>query len=244
MSSDMDQESENGSVNLETFRVHVPQTPMAMDISHSRSTSKRVEDQYASSSMFTGGFNQVTRSQLMDKMIEYDSSHHPQMAGTKGSACEMPGCDGKVMIDERGLEILPCYCDFKICRDCYKDTLRNGELICPGCKVAYVEHGMEEAASAVNQRSKMERRLSRMKSENSTSSTMNELDHDQWLFETKGSYGYGNVMWPKDSENGASSRSGSDSMGGDPNVFKEKEWRPLTRKLNISNTILGPYRYD
>ncbi|CAL5188447.1 unnamed protein product [Lathyrus oleraceus] len=243
----LNRESENGSV---------PQTlnnqPNAMDISLSRSTSKRVEDQYASSSMFTGGFNQVTRSQLKDKVIESDSSH-PQMVGTKGSACEMPGCDEKVMTDERGLEILPCYCDFKICRDCYKDTLRNGELICPGCKVAYVEHGMAEAASAVNQKvlpyptgaaevSKMEERLSRMKS-NSTSSMTNEFDHDQWLFETKGTYGYGNAMWPKDSENGASSRSGSDSMAGDPNVFKEKEWRPLTRQLNISTTILGPYRF-
>ncbi|KAL5099905.1 hypothetical protein RYX36_004232 [Vicia faba] len=241
MSNNMDQESENGSV---------AQTPNAMDISLSRSTSKRVEDQYASGSMFTGGFNQVTRSQFKDKVIESDSSHHPQMAGTTGSACEMLGCDGKVMIDERGLEILPCYCDFKICRDCYKDTLRNGELICPGCKVAYAEHEMADAGSAVNQKSlpwptgggDVSKRLSRMKSGNSTSSTTNELDHDPWLSETKGSYGYGNVMWPKDSENGASSRSGSDLMGGDPDGFKEKEWRPLTRKLNISTTILGPYR--
>lgn len=119
------------------------------------------------------------------------------------------------------MEILPFYCDLKIYRDCYKNTLR-GELISLGCKVAYVEHGMPEAASAVNQKSlpyptsatevsKMDERLSRMKS-SLTSSMNNEFYHDQWLF-TKETYGYGNDMWPKDSENGASSKSSSDLMG-------------------------------
>ena len=25
-----------------------------------------------------------------------------------------------------------------------------------------------------------------------------EFDHSRWLFETKGTYGYGNALWPKD----------------------------------------------
>lgn len=250
LSNDMDQETES----LATYTVQVPITPdnqpmSAKDITLERSTSRRVEDQYASSSMFTGGFNQATRAQFKDKVIESESSH-PQMAGTKGSACEMSGCDGKVMTDERGLEILPCECDFKICRNCYKDTLRNGEGVCPGCNEAYKEQAMEEAAAAVNRQSlplppgasKMERRLSMMKSGNLMRSQTNEFDHAQWLSETKGTYGYGNAMWPKDPVNGASSSSGSDWMGGDPNAFKEKPWRPLTRKLNIRAAILSPYR--
>ena len=48
----------------------------------------------------------------------------------------------------------------------------------------------------------------------------------------------------KEEEVDASSGSGSDWMGGDPNVFKEKQWRPLTRKLSISAAILSPYRYE
>jgi len=46
----------------------------------------------------------------------------------------------------------------------------------------------------------------------SARSQTNEFDA-QYLFETKGTYGYGNAMWPKDYENGASSSSGSDWMG-------------------------------
>lgn len=253
LSNDLDHESENGSVGLATYTVHIPPTPdnQPMEISLERSTSRRVEDQYASSSLFTGGFNQVTRAHLKEKVIESDSSH-PQMTGAKGSSCAVPGCDGKVMTDERGLDIVPCECDYKICRDCYRDVLRIGEGICPGCKEPYKDSEMQEA-SLVNQHqqalplppgagaSKMERRLSLMKSGTLTRSQTNEFDHAQWLFETKGSYGYGNAMWPKDADNDASS--GSDWMGGDPNVFQEKQWRPLTRKLNISAAILSPYRY-
>ncbi|KAI5417940.1 hypothetical protein KIW84_042536 [Lathyrus oleraceus] len=196
----LNREFENGSL---------PQTPNnqpnAMDISLSRSTSKRMEDQYASIPMFTRALNQVKRSQSKDNMIESDSIHL-QMVGNKGSTCEMS-------------------------RDYYKDTLR-GELISLGCKVAYVEHGMPEAASAVNQKSlpyatgatevsKMDERLSRMKS-SLTSSMTNEFYHDQWLLETKGTYGYGNDMWPEDSENDASSRSGSDSMSYVPKMEGRK----------------------
>ncbi|XP_027360007.1 cellulose synthase-like protein D3 [Abrus precatorius] len=250
LSNDLDQETENGGVGLATYTVHIPPTPdnQPMEISLERSTSQRVEDQYASSSMFTGGFNQLTRAHLKDKVIESESSH-PQMAGAKGSPCAVPGCDGKVMTDERGLDIVPCECDYKICRDCYRDVLRTGEGICPGCKEPYKEPEMQEA-SMVNQQalplppgagvSKMERRLSLMKSTALMRSQTNEFDHAQWLFETKGSYGYGNAMWPKDAENDASS--GSDWMGGDPNVFNEKQWRPLTRKLSISAAVLSPYR--
>nr|KYP66433.1 Cellulose synthase-like protein D3 [Cajanus cajan] len=177
--------------------------------------------------------------------MEISLESHPQMAGAKGSSCAVPGCDGRVMTDERGLDVVPCECDYKICRDCYRDAVRTGDGICPGCKDPYKE---PEVQGGANQQtlplppgagvSKMERRLSLMKSR----SQNNEFDHAQWLFETKGSYGYGNAMWPKDSEPDGSSVAGSDWMGGDPNVFSEKQWKPLTRKLSISAAVLSPYR--
>lgn len=249
INNDLDEESEKGSsINLATYTVHIPPTPdnQPMEISMERSTSRRVEEQYASSSMFTGGFNQVTRAQLKEKVIESEWSH-PQMAGAKGSPCAVPGCDGRVMTDERGLNILPCECGYMICGDCYRDALRTGDGICPGCKEPYkelpdtsTEAVMHLSSSAAI--SKMERRLSSMKSKSGAlvSSQINEVDHNQWLYETKGSYGYGNAMWPKDSENDSS----SEWMAGDPKVFQEKQWRPLTRKSSISAAVLSPYRYS
>ncbi|GFS37673.1 cellulose synthase like D4 [Actinidia rufa] len=77
----------------------------------------------------------VTRAHLMDKVIESEVSH-PQMAGAKGSACSMPACDGKVMKDERGADVTPCDCRFKICRDCFLDAQKETGL-CPGCKEPY-----------------------------------------------------------------------------------------------------------
>ncbi|KAE9613271.1 hypothetical protein Lal_00027332 [Lupinus albus] len=260
LSSDLDQEGENVSVGLATYTVHIPPTPdnQPMEISLERSTSRRVVDQYASGSIFTGGFNQVTRAHFMETVAESDSSH-PKMTDTKGSSCAVPGCGGKLLTDERGLNILYCDCDYKICMDCHRDALRTDGGICPGCKEPFKDLNMQDA-SMVNHQAlplphgddvpRMERRLSLMKSgplarsqtndQTLSRSQINEFDHTQWLFETKGSYGYGNAMWPKDSENDASS--GSEWMGGDPNAFQEKQWKPLTRKLSISAAILSPYR--
>ncbi|KAG0498300.1 hypothetical protein HPP92_002599 [Vanilla planifolia] len=52
----------------------------------------------------------------------------------------MPACDGKVMTDERGNDIHPCDCRFKICRDCYLDALKDTGN-CPGCKEPYRSGG-------------------------------------------------------------------------------------------------------
>lgn len=255
--------SETGSVEFSTYTVQIPLTPdnQPMEISMERSTSQRVEDQYASSSLFTGGYNCVTRAHLKEKVIESDAgrSSHPQMTGLKGSPCSVPGCDSRCLTDERGLDIVPCDCDFKICRDCYRDAIKTGDGVCPGCKEPYKEAEFNEyqqphqplplppamaAAAAGAGMSKMERRLSMMKSKSMsvsksmTRSQSGEFDHTKWLFETKGSYGYGNAMWPKDGESGS-----EDGIAGDPKVFLEKQWKPLTRKLNISAAILSPYRY-
>lgn len=96
------------------YTVHIPPTPDNQPMegpAEAASVAVRAEEQYVSNSLFTGGFNSVTRAHLMDKVIESEVTH-PQMAGAKGSACAMPACDGKVMRDERGQDVDPCECRY------------------------------------------------------------------------------------------------------------------------------------
>ncbi|CAM8989706.1 unnamed protein product [Rhodiola kirilowii] len=242
---DLDSESEIGSTDL-NYTVHMPPTPDNNPID--TSMSQKVEEQYVSSSLFTGGFNSVTRAHLMDKVIE-SKTNHPQMAGAKGSSCAIPGCDAKVMSDERGNDILPCECDYKICRDCYIDAVKTGGGICPGCKEQYKNLDLDQAAVVESRRplqlpapagmSKNERRLSLMKSTKSalTRSQTGDFDHNRWLFETNGTYGYGNAIWPKDGVFGDDNHDVHE-----PSELVSKPWRPLTRKLKIPAGVLSPYR--
>ncbi|KAL6008213.1 Cellulose synthase-like protein D3 [Asimina triloba] len=243
-----DLDSEIGSGEFVNYTVHIPPTPDNQPVDPS--ISARVEEQYVSNSIFTGGFNSVTRAHLMDKVIDSEASH-PQMAGAKGSSCAVPGCNAKVMSDERGVDILPCECDFKICRDCYLDAVQTGGGICPGCKEPYKEMDLNDVSEDAGRplslpppagMSKMERRLSIMKSTKSVlmRSQTGDFDHNRWLFETKGTYGYGNAIWPKEGvfvdENGGGG-------GGDvPSELVSKPWRPLTRKLKIPAAVISPYR--
>lgn len=239
-----DLDSELASGEFPNYTVHIPLTP---DNQPMDSISQKVEEQYVSSSLFTGGFNTVTRAHLMDKVIESEANH-PQMAGAKGSSCSIPGCDSKVMSDERGNDILPCECDFKICRDCYLDSVKTGDGICPGCKESYKITDLEEIAEsrrplplpAPAGMSRMERRLSLMKSTKSVlmRSQTADFDHNRWLFETRGTYGYGNAIWPK--ESGFANGKGDDVA--EPTELMNKPWRPLTRKLKIPAAVLSPYR--
>ncbi|XP_057518852.1 cellulose synthase-like protein D2 isoform X1 [Amaranthus tricolor] len=244
-----DLESELSSVEFMNYTVHIPPTPdnQPMD----SSVSQRVEEQYVSNSLFTGGFNSVTRAHLMDKVTESETSH-PQMVGTKGSSCQVKGCDGKVMSDGRGNDILPCECDFKICRDCYIDAVKGGEAMCPGCKEPYKETDLDEKAVDNMGRalplppSKQEKQMSVMKSNMYKRSQTGgaEFDHNRWLFETKGTYGYGNAIWPKEGGfgNDASGGGGGDDEVHEPHEFLNKPWRPLTRKLKIPAAVISPYR--
>lgn len=65
-----------------------------------------------------------------------------------------------------------------------------------------------------------------------------DFDHNRWLFETKGTYGYGNAIWPK--EGGFENGKGEEVA--EPTEFMNRPWRPLTRKLKIPAAILSPYR--
>ncbi|KAG9451679.1 hypothetical protein H6P81_004583 [Aristolochia fimbriata] len=249
---DLDIELGNGEFT--NYTVQIPPTPDNemedyVEESMDPSISAKVEEQYVSSSLFTGGFNSVTRAHLMDKVIDSEANH-PQMAGVKGSSCAILGCDSKVMSDERGVDILPCECDFKICRACYLDAVKGGEAYCQGCKEPYKVIDLDEMAVDGNRRSslsppngmsKMERRLSMMKSTKSMlmRSQTGDWDHNRWLFETKGTYGYGNAIWPKEGD--LNKARNEDYLDG-PTELINKPWRPLTRKMKIPAAILSPYR--
>ncbi|XP_010492624.1 PREDICTED: cellulose synthase-like protein D2 [Camelina sativa] len=248
-----DLDSELGNQDFMNYTVHIPPTPdnNPMD----PSISQKVEEQYVSNSMFTGGFNSATRAHVMDKVIETETSH-PQMAGVKGSSCAIPGCDAKVMSDERGQDLLPCECDFKICRDCYVDAVNTEGRICPGCKEPYKntdladqtdENGQQRPMLTPGGGSKMERRLSLMKSTNKSAlmrSQTGDFDHNRWLFETSGTYGYGNAFWTKDGNfgSGKDGDGDGDGEGMESHNLMSKPWRPLTRKLKIPAAIISPYR--
>ncbi|RZC03396.1 Cellulose synthase-like protein D2 [Glycine soja] len=118
------------------------------------------------------------------------------MAGANGSSCAIPGCDSKVMSDELCADIFPCECHFKICRDCYINAVKTGGGICPGCKEPYQNTELDEVAidnghplllPPPSGMSKMERRLSMMKSTKSAlvRSQTGDFDHNRWLFEQR-----------------------------------------------------------
>ncbi|CAD5331906.1 unnamed protein product [Arabidopsis thaliana] len=248
-----DLDSELGGQDFMSYTVHIPPTPdnQPMD----PSISQKVEEQYVANSMFTGGFKSNTRAHLMHKVIETEPNH-PQMAGSKGSSCAIPGCDAKVMSDERGQDLLPCECDFKICRDCFIDAVKTGGGICPGCKEPYKnthltdqvdENGQQRPMLPGGGGSKMERRLSMVKSTNKSAlmrSQTGDFDHNRWLFETTGTYGYGNAFWTKDGDfgSGKDGDGDGDGMGMEAQDLMSRPWRPLTRKLKIPAGVISPYR--
>jgi cellulose synthase-like protein len=90
--------------------------------------------------------------------------------------------------------------------------------------------------------SKMERRVS-LKSKKYASmrrSQTGDFDHNRWLFETKGTYGFGNAIWPKEGDLG----NGKDGHVSEPTELMSRQWRPLTRKIKIPAAVLSPYRYQ
>ncbi|XP_028551708.1 cellulose synthase-like protein D3 [Dendrobium catenatum] len=255
-------ENDVSSVDFRNYRVQFPMTPdngplsVSMEPIHPLVSSK-IEEHYVSSSLFTGGFNSVTRAHLMDKRTDSDTAAADGAA--KSSTCSVEGCDGKLMYDERGEELLPCECEYKICRECFDDAVKNGGSMCPGCKEPYKATDLAEVARIAREKKGIavrrlpapppkdeattDRRLSVIRSAKSS-----DFDHNRWLFETKGTYGYGNAIWPEEavvSDESSGGGGGGDEGGSERAPAKElwnKAWRPLTRKLRIPAAILSPYR--
>jgi hypothetical protein len=257
-------DSEMGSDFL--YTVQIPATPdhqlmSATPSNRSVDIAGKAEQQFVSSTIFTGGFKSVTRGHVMEKMMESESTHQ-QMAGGRSPACALEGCDGKAMRDERGEDMAPCDCGFRICRDCYIDAL-NGKGLCPGCKDEYKPPDEPLVHTDVRRddlralpppsgddSSRMDRRLSLTKQKPALlmGNNTTDFDHARWLYQTKGTYGYGNAVWPKeDAYNAGGGGGGGDGNANGPSIgpvpeFNDKSRRPLSRKVSISAGILSPYR--
>lgn len=232
-----DLDSEIGGEDFSRYTVHLPPTPdnqpMPMEIAMQAVGSG---EQYVSSSMFTGGYNRVTRAHSK-KIIDSD----PATVVAEGSFCELPGCGAKMMTNRQGIDVFPCECGFRICNECCKDAMATGDGFCPGCREHYRGLDVSEMPPASRTRSsKPDRSLPVVGStELLMRNHSNEFDYTQYLYETNKSYGYGNAVWPMDGANGS-----SHDIGGDPKFFNDKQWKPLTQKSSIRAALLSPYRYD
>ncbi|EFJ32798.1 cellulose synthase-like D3-1, glycosyltransferase family 2 protein [Selaginella moellendorffii] len=244
MTLSKDDQDLGGEVSSEfnpSYHVHIPPTPDNQPMSATPADqilAAKVEQQFVSNTIFSGGFNSVTRGHVLEKMVEADASH-PQMACARSGVCSVEGCDGKSMRDERGEDITPCECAYRICRECYVDALESTGK-CPGCKEAYkVIDPDGEVLPLPPPPGRVDRRLSLLRSSKPSllmRTQTSDFDHARWLYETKGTYGYGNALWPKDE---AYMESGDD---GAPPKFNEKARKPMSRKTGVSAAILSPYR--
>lgn len=227
---------EETSSDYVTYTVQIPPTPdrKPMTASEDGKSSRS----FISGTIFTGGFNSVTRGHVMECSME------GEVQGKTASVCGMRGCDEEAM--KGRLLGGPCECGFRVCRECYLEC--GGK--CPGCKEPYKyvsddeeeeEEEEEEGSEGEDQplplpsmaEFKLDKRLSLVKSFKAQNHPP-DFDHTRWLFETKGTYGYGNAVWPKD---------GYGANGFEPPPeFGEKARRPLTRKVGVSAAIISPYR--
>ncbi|KAL9370359.1 hypothetical protein Peur_035499 [Populus x canadensis] len=236
---DIDISGELSGGDYMNYTVQIPLTPdnQPMDTS----VAVKTEEQYVSNSLFTGGFNSVTRAHLMDKVIESEVSH-PQMAGSKGSSCAMPACDGMIMKDERGNDVIPCECRLKICRDCYMDAQKETGL-CPGCKEQYKVGDYDDEIPNFSSGALPLPPPSKGGDHNNMTmmkrNQNGDFDHNRWLFETQGTYGYGNAFWPQDDMYGDD---GDEEFPGGVLENMDKPWKPLSREQPISQAVISPYR--
>lgn len=141
---------------------------------------------------------------------------------------------------------------FKICRDCYMDA-QKGNGLCPGCKEPYkigeYEDDNQDFFSGTLQLPAPDSNNGKNMSVAKTNKNNNkallkrnqtgEFDHNRWLFETKGTYGYGNAFWPKDD---IYADDLDDGLKGGLVETMDKPWRALSRKIPIPAAIISPYR--
>ncbi|XP_039114391.1 cellulose synthase-like protein D5 [Dioscorea cayenensis subsp. rotundata] len=219
------------------YTVHIPPTPDHQPLPSPKRS-------FISGTIFTGGFNCVTRGHVME--CSADSSSEEAGVKSAGMVCRMNGCDGEAFLCGSNS---PCECDFMICRDCYLECIASGGQ-CPGCKEIYRgvsddEESLEEEEEdkALPLTSMAELRAGRRMSLMRSTKAPPDFDHNRWLFETKGTYGYGNALWPKDGHGGGGGGGGMGFKGFDePPNFGGRCRRPLTRKVGVSQAIISPYR--
>ncbi|KAL1553009.1 Cellulose synthase-like protein D5 [Salvia divinorum] len=220
------------------YTVQIPSTPENRPLSDSRGSPPPCsgKNPFIKDAIFTGGFNSVTKAHVRKSSDGIPSATKPK------SVCGMDGCDEKAA---GGSFKSYCDCGFIICRDCYLDC--GGH--CPGCKELYKEDEEPEDEAAEEEEddqanplpewgrgAKLDKNLSVVQSFKNTN---HDFDHTRWLFETKGTYGYGNALWPSNGYEFGRENGGRYET---PPDFTDKRNRPLTRKVAISAAIISPYR--
>lgn len=223
------------------YTVQIPPTPDNRTVADSQNSPVRKSygygnpsDGYIKDTIFTGGFNSVTKAH-----VRKSSEDEPMVMKCK-TMCQMEGCDEKKAEAK-------CECGYVICRECYLDCVGIDGGHCPGCKEPYKgisdderDEPKSEAKDQANplpprggggRGGRMEKNFSLVQSFKNPNQ---EFDHTRWLFETKGTYGYGNALWPSDGR-------GTDRSENPPD-FSDRRNRPLTRKVGISAAIISPYR--
>ncbi|KAL6847407.1 hypothetical protein ACP4OV_023260 [Aristida adscensionis] len=262
--------AEAASAEFVHYTVHIPATPERnaaagesaeappAGVEEEEEEEVRPQRSYISGTIFTGGLNRATRGHVLNHSA--DGRAPPAAAQSGGLSCKMRGCDMPAFAG-RGGGRAPCDCGFTICRECYMDCIA-GAGNCPGCKEPYYAGtdtdddagDDDDAVSSSEERDQlpltsMAKRFSMVHSMKLPSGTAGgaapggkpaEFDHARWLFETKGTYGYGNALWPKDAHHAAAG-GGFAGLDEPPN-FGARCRRPLTRKTSVSQAILSPYR--
>ncbi|XP_057964309.1 cellulose synthase-like protein D5 [Malania oleifera] len=210
-----------------TYSIYIPPTPDRPTLSASMNSlpaedtqnpPRNPEGSYISGTIFTGGFDSVTRAHAIQHTAE-----HFRPEEKSETSCEMKGCDEKaIQCHSRPV----CDRGFRICRECYLD-----------CKKTSSE--ADDQALPLRPRAdyKLDNRLSLVKSFKAPNQTP-DFDHNRWLFETKGTYGYGSALWPNE---GQGLGTGADGFQRPPDSGESRR-RPLTRKVAISTAIISPYR--
>ncbi|KAJ7539233.1 hypothetical protein O6H91_11G082100 [Diphasiastrum complanatum] len=235
------------TLNL-NYTVHMPPTPDNQPMSGTQEINKP-----PAMAMAAAQSEQHQRASNVGLFSSGTFNHRNKTEGplppiARGSRCSIPGCDEKAMTDTRGEDISPCECSMKICKDCYVEAL-NTRGACPACKEPYKADDVETQTesslpltSDAPQDPALDRRLSIMKPTKPAvlrGNQSSEFDHSGWLFETKGTYGYGNAVWPKDDP--YLQANGGEKNGGPPD-FDDKSKQPLCRQASVSAAILSPYR--
>lgn len=229
--------SKDSTEEFVAYTVHIPPTPDNRILSESQESPldgaiksrANPNSGFIKDTIFTGGYNSSTRAHVRK------SSEEMEMGNAKSKMlCEIEGCDEKAFDRTSKFQ---CECGFRICRDCYIDCVANGAGTCPGCKEpSRVPDAIdEENHESIPRGTRFGKNFSMVRSFKNPN---HDFDHAQWLFETKGTYGYGNAVWPRD---GYMCGRGIDRNENPPD-FSDRRNKPLTRKVAISAAILSPYR--
>ncbi|KAK3020559.1 hypothetical protein RJ639_046909 [Escallonia herrerae] len=237
--------SKDSTEEFVNYTVHIPQTPDNRFMSDSQSSPMEdtknhhgdPNESFMTDTTYTGGFNSATRSHVRGK-----SEQEPAVKKSK-MLCEIDGCDAKAWKNK-------CECEFRICDECFLECNKNGAGLCPGCKEPYNNDQTDEDDERDRRRSeekdkanslprkgkgvKLDRKFSMVRSFKAPNT---DFDHNKWLYETKGTYGFGNAFWPRNDYEFEQETRGYENPPGN-----ERKNRPLTRKVWVSTKIISPYR--